>query len=179
MGLQELDMIERLSHTHKLPWFKEEWIWVMCSDADEPGGCHTRWSKSEQALHIIAYTWNLESELKCIYDEPRCRAGTEADVESGLGDAVRGGEAGMDWAPQTHPTTCQTAAGAAARHELTGRSGATWGAEGGLEGGGGRADTWFTQHRKTVQFKKLPRLKLGWKLYRCICDSLDEYCHNL
>ena len=43
---------------------KKEWIWVSCSELDEPGASYTQWSKSErekQVLDINTNTWNVEA----------------------------------------------------------------------------------------------------------------------
>ena len=50
---------------------KKEQFWVIHSDVDGPGDCHTEWSKSErekQILYINACMWNLQNGI----DEPFC-----------------------------------------------------------------------------------------------------------
>ena len=43
---------------------KKGWIWISCSEMDEPRACYTEWSKSEeekQTSYINAYIWNLDA----------------------------------------------------------------------------------------------------------------------
>ena len=75
-----------------------EYIWVSCSEADEPRTYYyyTEWSKSErkkQISYINAYTWNLEKWYWWIYFQGRNRG---AEIEDTFVDTVGEGEGGMN-----------------------------------------------------------------------------------
>ena len=58
---------EDVVHTYNkiLLSHKKGWIWVSCSEVNEPRACFTEWSKSErekQIFHINAHVWNLEEK---------------------------------------------------------------------------------------------------------------------
>ena len=57
------------------------------------------WSKSEretqiQNIYIKVYIWNLDENST---DEPICREGMEMQIENGLVDPAREGEAKTSW----------------------------------------------------------------------------------
>ena len=56
------------THTHNgiLLSHKKEWNNAMCSNMDDPGDYHTKWSKSERERQIpynITYLWNLKYDI--------------------------------------------------------------------------------------------------------------------
>ena len=58
---------------------KKEWIWVSCSEVDEPKTSYIEWSEPErekQVSYINAYVWNLEDGT----DEPIGRAAMETKI---------------------------------------------------------------------------------------------------
>ena len=67
---------------------KKEWIWVSCSEVDEPEACYSEWGKSQgekQILYTNSYIWNLEKWYLWTYLQGR---NGDADVESGLVDVA-------------------------------------------------------------------------------------------
>ena len=60
---------------------KKKWNWVICSELDGPGVCHTEWSKSEREKQIPyanTYIWNLKKKNGS--DEPKGRRGIKMET---------------------------------------------------------------------------------------------------